>query len=297
MGMTMKIGGTNLLQLFWNFEYESQYLKVFGSYRYHANAATFLIINLAFVIGLAMYANAHDKKGLKAFATTAVYVILFAIFFNTSRAGWFLTVILAFLYLPRICRNLQKSEAWFISRRKIIVGTVIATVAIIATMLAIFGADEVNRAGRLSNLTEKLGNRFPLYLFLKMVPDTPMFGFGPGTFSFVFPKYQLGNPGTFQADRYLNEAHNDYFQIFFDWGVVGFLSWATLLILPLCSYIRWGAAADTLGFACFIAALSVLIHATMDFPLQITSLLFYFGIALAILINPTREYRSQTLLT
>jgi O-antigen ligase len=109
------------------------------------------------------------------------------------------------------------------------------------------------------------------------LPAAGWFGFGPGTFSIVFP-FLLREHGV-ELDGILRYAHQDYLQTLLEWGTVGFALWAMLVgggIARVAIYLWRGSAIrreHALGLA--LTALSifgVLIHSLIDFPLQIASL-------------------------
>ncbi|RMF09415.1 MAG: O-antigen ligase domain-containing protein [Alphaproteobacteria bacterium] len=282
-GIVMKLAGPALLQFFWAFENETFYKSVFASYRYHGNAATFLAMGLALTLSLLLRGRREENHLLTISGSTGSVLVGIAVFLNTSRAGWILALIVVALYAPALLSGfltLDRSDGTRASR---IATLVIAVVAALCAIAALFTSDMSFRLGRLQSLSQSVANRFPLAIFLEMIPDTPMLGFGPGAFPMVFPKYQLANPGIYPANLHLNEAHQDYFQLFFDWGYIGFVCWMAIFLVPpgaLLFTSRRRLSAE--HHACFVAVFVVLIHATLDFPLQVTSLLFFFGMYLAI---------------
>lgn len=290
LGIVIKLGGTELLRIYWSFEKPDNYQTSFAGYRYHGNAATFLTISYAFASGFLLEAMAKGQTRIRILTLSAIIIILFGLFLNTSRAGWALAIIVTLLAIPRLMSTLRsgKSETTSPEKRRLVI--VVAVAAGLIAIIALFASESQYRIGKLSSLSETMAKRFPLALFMDMVPETPLTGFGPGTFPFVFPKYQMSKPGMYTSDKFLNEAHQDYFQIYFDWGPITFLVWLTILFVPAIKYVfqhRSKATTDNLGFVCFAAVFAVLLHATLDFPLQITSLLFYFGIATAFLSKTT----------
>ena len=104
------------------------------------------------------------------------------------------------------------------------------------------------------------------------------FGFGPGTFSIVFPSLQQEHGG--EPDGILRYAHQDYLQTTLEWGAIGFLLWAVLIgggivraILYLWKDPRAMTREQSIWLAlCALSLVGVLIHSLVDFPLQIASL-------------------------
>lgn len=219
-----------------------------------------------------------------------VAVLLFALVLNTSRAGWFMAVYVVgaalFLGAGLYLRSDKRSE---IDWRKVAPVTFIV-VAVCLTLGFTFMADKERRMERLAKLTRSLQNRYPLPVFSAMAAETPMSGFGPGSFPMVFPKYQVRDPSHLSTDYFLNEAHQDYFQFYFDWGAVGLGPWLMVFFIPILSAIRRRTAehpvSEPLQFMGIVALSVVLTQAVYDFPLQVTSLLMFFGLIAACLTLP-----------
>ena len=118
------------------------------------------------------------------------------------------------------------------------------------------------------------------------LPAAGWFGFGPGTFSIVFPFLQQEHGG--ELNGILRYAHQDYLQTILEWGVIGFVLWAVLIgggIVRAIFQLREATRAITREPAMWLAlsALSLigaLIHGLVDFPLQIASLQLIFAVLL-----------------
>jgi len=285
-GLLMKLdlwmGQGNLIHWFWDLDDPSHYWTVFAGYRYHGNSATFLAIGFALNLGLVLETLQTRDLRTRTLAILGAGIMLFGLIVNTSRAGWVLGAIVAILFGARMIWNLwlQRDHSGLFSRG-IVVAMVIALVVGVIVYSS-FHSDDGFRQERLAKIAESLSNRFPTVLFWEMWKETPFFGFGPGAFAAVFPKFQLLHPGHLSMERYLNEAHQDYVQFLFDWGVPAFFCWMLIFLRPLFSRTSRNAL-DPHVLACRIVVFAVLLHAMADFPLQVTSLLFYFGLALAYL--------------
>ena len=111
---------------------------------------------------------------------------------------------------------------------------------------------------------------------LVIIEDYPLLGSGGGSFYSVFPGYKnsIINP-------FYDHAHNDYLEIVIEYGILGF----TLLgLLVLFSFIKAMTAlkknasplSKGTSFACLMAYLGMLIHMSVDFPLQAPANAVYF---------------------
>ena len=125
-----------------------------------------------------------------------------------------------------------------------------------------------------------------------MLPDAGVMGFGPGTFRVVFPDYQrLHDFGgrtvpEFWTTHFWPHAHQDYLQTLIEWGWLGALFWAVLVFGGVLRgarnlfqrrgdfTLRWLTLCSLLGL------IGTLLHALLDFPLQIASIQLYFAVLL-----------------
>jgi O-antigen ligase len=116
---------------------------------------------------------------------------------------------------------------------------------------------------------------------LKMIPEAGPFGFGPGTFQTAFP-YFTHEYGNQLNGRWLY-AHEDYLQTLVEWGYVGTALWVGLvggaMVLSVIRAVRYRAELSSsvrlTHFAILLGVGSVLLHALVDFPLQIASIQLY----------------------
>ena len=105
---------------------------------------------------------------------------------------------------------------------------------------------------------------------LQMWQDYPLFGAGAGSYYSVFPRYRQGDVD----DLLLEHAHNDYLEFLSEYGILGMLLPAGVVILALGNAIlaqrkRRNQLARGIGFATLMAITAMLIHASVEFNLQI----------------------------
>lgn len=116
---------------------------------------------------------------------------------------------------------------------------------------------------------------------LPMIEDFNWAGSGAGTFEYAFPAYVSGNYGGY------DHAHNDYLELLSDLGVIGFSCLAGLVSISLWQALkalryRRSSFVRGMGFAGFMGTLSLLIHSSVDFNLQIPANAMLFIAMLAI---------------
>jgi O-antigen ligase len=122
-----------------------------------------------------------------------------------------------------------------------------------------------------------------------MIPEAGPCGFGPGTFQTAFP-YFTQDYGNQLKGRWIF-AHEDYLQTLVEWGYIGAGLWAVLIFGGIgYSLSRAFRQREQLSdskrithFAIVTALLGVLLHALVDFPLQIASIQLYVAVMLGLL--------------
>ena len=117
--------------------------------------------------------------------------------------------------------------------------------------------------------------------------DFPVFGTGPGSFDPVFQLYRTSPDQYWPA-----QAHNDWLETLITFGRVG----CCLVLLPLAAvfgrwFIPFGGIAAHRTFVTFIwlALGGCMVHAAVDFPMQIYSILFLFLLLCSVLFCLSRE--------
>lgn len=116
---------------------------------------------------------------------------------------------------------------------------------------------------------------------IPMITDFSLTGSGAGTFISAFPGYLNGNFGGY------DHAHNDYLEILSDMGMIGFACLACVVLISLWHALkamryRRSSFVRAMGFAGFMGTLSILIHSSVDFNLQIPANAMLFIAMLAI---------------
>lgn len=169
-------------------------------------------------------------------------------------------------------------------------GFVAVVISIIAVDIALLGTwfdlgkvvDRIEHTG----LDHETRDEVVQYV-MKMIPDFWLAGTGAGTFAYIFPKYS-----GFVAGFY-DHAHNDYLQLLVELGVIGCIPLAGLLILGLANGWALLRRSDSrllngIGFASIMGTVSLLIHSTVDFNLQIPANILLF-VALLMLPRVARQ--------
>jgi hypothetical protein len=300
LGIIQKIGGEPVLSLIWEHE-KIDLDNNFGMYRYRGNAGAYLNLVLPLICGLAV--EAFRKRGShwpRALWAAAIIIIIAAIQLNPSRAGWGIAFLIGFVAAVFCCwRSFRRSslDATVLWR-----STALAALFASALVALCWIGDWQTSWQRMSNQGINPSGRSPTEIYLAMAPDAGFLGFGPGTFQAAFPSYQLTydfgkrTVPEFWTKYSWTHAHQDYLQTIIEWGYLGALLWGLLFVGGLYRgvlHLRT-ASRDSYGngstspqharlLACTLLALAgVLLHAWIDFPLQIASIQLYVAVLLGI---------------
>jgi hypothetical protein len=106
---------------------------------------------------------------------------------------------------------------------------------------------------------------------LRIFQEHPILGTGPGTFGPAFGKIKPQNA------EFARLAHNDYLEQASDSGIIGFLSFTTLVVGSIVLLYRYRFIRidgfDTISFAVWLGLLGLFLHSGMEFNL------YYPGLA------------------
>ncbi len=286
-GIIQKIGGTPVLNWVWE-ESKQDVNNNFAMFRYRGNAGSFL--NLCLPLAAAVAFLTFQKSGvpwrralwLGAFLVTAVGVQL-----NPSRLSWCIALLLMSIFGMRLVWHFYRElDHEFSLRHLAIYGAVLLILTGALAVISVMGGWDTS-LGRIKQLGLDPSDRSPSEIYIHMLPDAGLLGFGPGTFQVVFPGYQHSyNFGERQAPEFWTthfwpQAHEDYLQTVIEWGWLGALFWALLIFGGVFRGLRRVASTRDLDtrwllFCSLLAMLGTLAHSFLDFPLQIASIEFYF---------------------
>ncbi|WP_287149099.1 O-antigen ligase family protein [Alteromonas sp.] len=261
-----------------------------GTFVYKNHFANYLVLTLSAAIGYlvaslpaARFGSRRDKLrqlvkfwlSNKVLFRVGIIFMVIALVMSRSRMGnsaffigLFITATLGLFY--------------FKPRRKSYVAFFISMLVIdILILSSLFGLEKVQQ--RIKNTSfsqesrdEVVSNTLPL------ISEYALFGAGGGTFYTLFPQSQ---PESIQ--HFYDHAHNEYIQFLLEFGVLGSSAIALVTLICLISGVkamktRRHPIARGSAFAAIMAIVSMLIHSTLDFPLQAPANTFIFIILLAI---------------
>ena len=223
--------------IFWLKEYTGG--SFFGTYRYHANAGAFLNIIWPLLAASTVKAwRDKDSHVSQALWLGILLLALSACFINVSRGASAITALLLIPALLAFFPYFRERIDLFASKT----GWV-AIVLLMAFIAALFLGGILHqtqdRWGLLKHQINPDNQRLLVQqATVKMIPKSGLMGFGPGTFSTMFPYFSgyLGN----RITGYWEYAHEDYLQTTVEYGWVGTLLWMLLFFGGLAKAARGG---------------------------------------------------------
>ena len=276
LGLAQRFTGAT--SIFWDtYRYTGEWF--FAVYRYHANAGTYINLVLPLITGLAV--RSFLRQGAereRVFWTLGALVVAACGFVNVSRAANVVTLILlvAVAVWIAVLRLRATSSRRFL-HGVILVAVTIGTVVYLAVSFDVSGAQARWEKTKLDALLNDGRPEVYEIMIDGTLKEAGPWGFGQGTFEFVFnnARSALRHP---LAGRW-DFAHSDALQTVQDWGYIGAGAWFFLfaagLIKAAAGSRRRGGALDEgriLSAAGAFALAGVMLHACVDFPLQILSL-------------------------
>jgi hypothetical protein len=268
----------------------------FGTFRYHGNAGAFLNLVWPVILLLLLRSFRRPRAHLeRAFWACALFLTVVAAMVNISRAAGLITIVLGLFAGVWLVPQARTRQARFFFRRGAILVVLLAGFA--AALIMVSGHSPTQSHWRQLATQLNGGNQRLLTAdaCLRMLPEAGWFGFGPGTFSAVFPFH------TAYLERRIYGfwvyAHEDYLQTVIEYGKAGAALWSIYFLggifAALVRAFRTKAFGVTsaLGYAaCFLALTGIALHALVDFPLQVPSIQVYVAVYLALAWrSPGRE--------
>ena len=151
-------------------------------------------------------------------------------------------------------------------------GTVILLISLIAIDVFIvgawFGLEKVAVRIEETRLVKETRDEVDIYV-IEQWKDFKWTGSGLGSFYSVFPKYRKEDVGGFY-----DHTHNDYLEFASDTGVIGVALLGLVIVMSIyvalvAQYRRRDPLMRGISFAAIMSICAMMIHATVDFNLQI----------------------------
>lgn len=261
-----------------------------GSFVYRNHYANFLMMCLAAGIGLMVTSLQKDELvspkdwmrsiaaamlGSKALIRISLAIMVIALVMSHSRMGntsFFVAMTLVGLLALFLVQGRSKGLTI------LIVSMFVIDLVIVS---AWFGLDKVQQ--RLTETSLKQESRDEVVRdALPMILDYPASGTGAGSFYSTFPAYK-----TSDVHAFYDHAHNDYLQMTIEYGLPSVMILGVLVAFAFYKSVnamrkRRNSIFKGASFACCMVIIGMLLHMTVDFPLQAFANASYFVIFLSL---------------
>jgi len=218
----------------------------------------------------------------KALIRVTLIVICIGLILTKSRMGnaaFFSSLIISGLLFLLIARHATRSTTIFL------ISLVVLDIILIGSWV---GVGKVVQ--RMENTSAATEHRDEVARdTISMIKEQPLTGIGGGNYSSVFPNYQ-------QLDVWDNyyHAHNDYLEFLSEYGLIGTMCLAAAVFYCLLMAFqamrrRHSALMQGMAFASFMGIVSILIHSSVDFNLQVpaNAAMFILLMGLSVIVTTT----------
>lgn len=268
---------------------EPKQAEPFGPYVNRHHFAGYMELALAMPLGL-LFAGAVERERvlLYAFATAMMAIALVM----TNSRGGMLSMVCEIMFLAAVAATAMRRKRSEEGEDR---GTRLRAAAVriglgLAMIVAVFfgvlyfgGEDAISRLlGTVNSADPTTGRAHFWSGTIEIIKDHPILGTGLGSFGAVYPRYDTAS-GAYR----LEQAHNDYLQIFSDAGVVGGLVALAFVVALFRMALKRMQSHDKMRRGIALGALAgcagALVHSFFDFTLHTTAnaLLFLLLAALA----------------
>jgi O-antigen ligase len=267
----------------------------FGSYanKHHFAALMEMLVGLTLSL---LYGEA-TKKDKRLLLIIAVVLMGVCVLLTGSRGGLMsLLAVVGFVTLFNfIGGKSRRNQSAKSSNNLLLVGASLTLVVVLlGAALFLGGGTDLKRGAGLTSMEDVSTGRFHFWgIALQVIRDNPVIGTGLDTFGTIFPRHDTWN-GLMRVEQ----AHNDYLQIFSDAGILGFLCAAAFIFLLFKQGLaianhaddkfRRGAAIGALAGCC-----GILFHSFFDFPLRTPSNPFIFLTLVVIAVSTVAVTREK----
>jgi putative inorganic carbon (HCO3(-)) transporter len=274
-----------------------------GSFVYKNHYANFLMMCLAAGIGLMVAGLQKDQVNSpkdwmrsivtamlssKALIRISLVIMVIALVMSRSRMGnTAFFVAMSIVGLIALVLVKQRSKGLTI----LIMSMFVIDLLIVSTW---FGLEKVQQ--RLAETSLQQESRDEVIRdALPMVLDFPITGTGAGSFYSTFPAYK-----TTDVHAFYDQAHNDFLQMTIEYGVPSVSILAFLVSFAFYQSARAmrhrrNSIFKGTSFACCMVIIGMLLHMTIDFPLQAFANASYFVIfiSLSLIINSLQLHQRR----
>ncbi len=218
------------------------------------------LMEILIPIGIAIVLTGRAGIPLRLLAGYSVLLFLPVMLLTQSRSGWIGTVV--GIGVTVLLLSMKKGKKWFFTT------LALTAIGVVALAVALWSFSDIFR----SRILEAMAGNVRLQLWrdtLMMIRASPIWGFGPGSWPWVYPEFR-----TINVHLFYNYAHNEYLQLTAEYGLVGLGLFAAVLITGciklLHAFIKVERDKDANLVAGFLGSLAAcLAHGMFDFNFHI----------------------------
>ena len=268
---------THAPAIYWDI-YENTGPTFFAVFRYHANAGAFINLITPILVGMAVLSVVLKWSQIERvlWITGALFSGASA-FINASRAANFIALLLILMGVVWILLCLLATRKSGVSGRQLVI-LLLSTGLVLGLLILSFGTEmSFLRWKAFQGISWEQDRMLTYRIIIEhLIPKSGFFGVGPGNFEGAFAA--VVEAGDLPVRGRWDLAHNDYLQTLSEWGWLGFACWSVLVGGGFLKAVRiaWvrnsSLESKAMGMAGTLALGGLLLHAAIDFPLQITSI-------------------------
>lgn len=238
------------------------------------------------------------EKGIKYFNipsrllySISAFMLLVGLFFSYSRAGWLSALIGGLITIPLYFKLNIK---WFVSTC-LVIGIGLGSFFILKQNDAAH-VDAKNVNELVTSITDTKKNHSNTERInrwksaLEMFKARPIVGFGPGTFMFVYDRYQKDKTAISVSDASMGGVHSEYLKPLSEQGFLGLLFFIAILLYTFFKGYLMATTSYSVNRILLIGSLislvSYYIHGAFNFFLDTDkSSILFWGMIAFVLIN------------
>ena len=276
LGILQILMGETLLRF-----YETVYLtRPVGPFSNINHFASLMVVALPFCILMA--SSQHHKSDMitrrrtKTFGLMTVTLLVAAIVLAGSSAGYLLLL----LCLSLSVMSFQKSTG---SRRLAVLFWLIGLIFLLVDYF-IFSGEFLTLLNKLSRSAPTSRSEI-FQTTWAAIQQGGAFGYGPGSFSEVYKVFEQRDTISI---NFVNEAHNEYLQLWFEFGYLGLL-WIIVLVFWMLRkaevVFRRKGYSSHIQKASLISLLMLALHSVADYPLRTIAIAAVASFLLTVVVN------------
>jgi len=256
----------------WGFDGEAAHWVMSPFFKDHTSYGAILSMIIPVIIGFAFFKNTSKQKKYIGIAFSFIFIL--ALYYSYSRAAWLSSMVSLSVFLAIQFRIKFKWVALIII---VVIGFFFSIKNQLIMDLEKNRQDSsenfMKHVQSMSNISSDASNLERLNRWqcaLRMYKERPIFGWGPGTYQFVYAPFQISREKTIISTNAgdMGTAHSEYLGPLSEQGIPGIL--LMLLLISYITYLSLKIIKQEKGdnkliiMLCFLGLLSYFIHGGLN---------------------------------